>query len=164
MILGVITAMTFIMASQVLAAKEVPKIGYVDLSRLFDEYEKTKTYDDELESKHREFETTAKEKIEKIKELNSRMALLNEEEKEEANKELEALKADLMEFDRQQKHSLTKERNEKIREILLEIEKIVSDFAQKNDYDLILNDRVLIYGHPTKDVTEEILKVLNDKK
>ena len=71
------------------------------------------------------------------------------------------MKADLLEFDRLKKTDLTKERNEKIREILLEIEKIVSDFAEKNGYSVILNDRVLIYGAPGYDVTEEILKVLN---
>jgi len=32
---------------------------------------------------------------------------------------------------------------------------------RKNGYAVILNDRVLIYGAPSYDVTEEILKVLN---
>ena len=74
------------------------------------------------------------------------------------------IKADLLEFDKQGKADLTKNRNEKIREILLEIEKIVSNFAQKEDYSIILNDRVLIYGVPKDDVTEYILKTLNAAK
>ena len=56
---------------------------------------------------------------------------------------------------------LTKERNEKIREILLEIEKIVSDYAEKEGYEIILNDRVLIYGNQNKNLTENILAILN---
>ena len=59
-------------------------------------------------------------------------------------------------------HSFAREDgNEKIREILLEIEKVVSDFAVKENYDIILNDRVLIYGNPVQDLTEDILTILN---
>jgi len=71
------------------------------------------------------------------------------------------MKNDLMEFDRQKQADLTKERNEKIREILLEIENKVSDFAKQENYSLILNDRVLIYGEPTLNLTETLLKILN---
>ena len=137
------------------------KIGYVDLSRLFDEYHVTKEYDKTLEQKHTDYEKESKEKIEKIRESQGKVALLKEDKKAEVEKEVETMKADLLEFDRLKKTDLTKDRNEKIREILLEIEKVVSDFAEKNGYAVILNDRVLIYGAPSYDVTEEILKVLN---
>ncbi len=52
------------------------KIGYVDLSRLFDEYHKTKEYDQTLETKHGELEKIGKEKVEKIKEAECKLALL----------------------------------------------------------------------------------------
>ena len=74
---------------------------------------------------------------------------------------MEKLKTDLIEYDRQKKTELNKERNDKIREILLEIEKIVSGYAEKEGYTMILNDRVLIYGNQTLDQTEPILKLLN---
>ena len=44
----------------------------------------------------------------------------------------------------------------------MEIEKNVSDFAKKEKYDVILNDRVLIYGSEQMDVTDHVLKILND--
>ena len=81
-----------------------------------------------------------------------------------AEKNGDKLKSDLLEYDRQQKADLTKERNEKIREILLEIEKIVSDYAAAQNYSMILNDRVLIFGEKTLDVTEPILKKLNESQ
>ena len=90
--------------------------------------------------------------------------MLKEEEKNKLNDEIEKMKADLLEYDKQKKTDLTKERNEKIREILLEIEKVVSDYAQKNGYTIILNDRVLIYGEKSDDVTEPISKTLNQGK
>jgi len=137
------------------------KIGYVDLSRLFDEYHKTKEYDKVLESKHGELEKVGKEKIEKIRESEGKLALLKEDRKKILEDEINLLKDNAQEFVRQEQSSLTKERNEKIREILLEIEKEVSDFAEREGYDIILNDRVLIYGDPAKNLTEEILTILN---
>jgi len=137
------------------------KMGFVDLSRLFDEHNKTAAYDKLLEDNHKNFEAERNGKIEKIQEAQGKLALLNEEKKAELEEEIEKMKADLLEYDRQQKTTLTKERNEKIREILLEIEREVSAYAEKEGYDIILNDRVLIYGNPAKDLTEEIIKRLN---
>lgn len=139
------------------------KLGYVDLSRLFDEYYKTQDYDKTLESKHKGFEDTRNEKIESIRESQGKLGLLNEEKKTELEEEIEKMKADLLEFDRQKKADLTKERNEKIREILLEIENEVSAYAEKEGFAMILNDRVLVYGNQTIDVTEKILEKLNTR-
>jgi outer membrane protein len=146
------------------AAKDVAKIGYVDLGRLFDEYYKTKEFDKILEGKQKDFESKRNEKLELLRESQGKLALLKDDKKATMEEDIAKIKADLLEFDKQGKADLTKERNEKIREILLEIEKIVSDFAQKEGYTVILNDRVLIYGEQSMDVTEYILKVLNDVK
>ena len=156
--------MTALIMGFAVSSHAADKIGYVDLSRLFDNYNKTKDYDAKLEAKHNEFETKRNEKIEKVKEDEGKLALLKEDQKAALQKEIEDLKADLMEYDRQEKTNLTKERNEKIREILLEIEKIVSDYAEKEGYSFILNDRVLIYGTKTMDLTDIILKILNGQK
>jgi len=102
-----------------------------------------------------------KKKIEKIRESEGKLALLKEDQKRVLEDEIDILKGQAQEFVQQEQSSLTKERNEKIREILLEIEKVVSDFAEKEGYDIILNDRVLIYGDPAKNLTEEVLTILN---
>ena len=44
----------------------------------------------------------------------------------------------------------------------LEIEKVVSDFAKKENYALIYNDRVLTYGDKGFDITDQMIKLLND--
>jgi len=148
------------MSAGVYAADE-GKIGYVDLSRLFDEYHKTKAYDKVLETKHGELEKVGKEKIEKIRESEGKLALLKEDQRKTLKGEIDLMKDSAQEFVQQEQSNLTKERNEKIRDILLEIEKVVSDFAEEKGYDVILNDRVLIYGDPEKNLTEEILTILN---
>jgi Skp family chaperone for outer membrane proteins len=58
--------------------------------------------------------------------------------------------------------NLAKRRDEKVREILQEIQKIVGGIAKRDGYTLVLNDRVMIYGEPELNVTEEVMKTLND--
>ena len=137
------------------------KIAIMDLSKVFDSFQKTKEYDTVLEGKTKEYETERNAKIDKIKELQNKLALLKDDEKEKVNKELETMKADLIAFDQAKRTDLTKQRDEKIREILLEIEKVVSDYAKQEKYDLILNDRVLIYGDDGLDISTKILELLN---
>ena len=140
------------------------KMAYVDLSRLFDEYYKTKEYDVVLEGKHKGFEKERNTKIDAIKDAEGKLNLLAEDKRAAAEKDIEKMKTDLLEYDRQKKADLTKERNEKIREILLEIEKIVSDYATGQGFTMIINDRVLIYGDKSLDITEPILKKLNENQ
>lgn len=142
-------------------AAKTEKIGYVDLSRLFDEFHKTKDYDKVLEEKHKVFEAAAKEKMEKIREAQGKLALLKDDQKSELEEEIKMMQTDLLEFDRQEKLNLNNERQEKIRDILLEIEKIVSAHAEKEGYSMILNDRVLIFGNQSMNITEDILIELN---
>ncbi len=144
-------------------AQDGKKIGYLDLSKLFDGYQKTKEYDAALEKEQKAYETERNEKIEKLKEAQAKLALLKDEEKAKAQEEVDKLRKDLVAFDQAKRTDLTRERDEKIREILLEIEKIVSDFAKKEGYDLILNDRVLIYGDKALNVTDQVQKILNEQ-
>jgi outer membrane protein len=163
-LLIILTAAVFLFGRTPTFAEDKTKIGYVDLSRLFDEYYKTKEYDKVLEGEHKAYEQEGKVKIEKIREAQGKLALLKEDQKKATEDEIEKMKNELLEYDRQKKTDLTKERNEKIREILLEIEKIVSGYAEQNGYSVILNDRVLIFADKGLDLTENILKNLNAKK
>lgn len=156
----VLLTMLVLCVPSMVSAKEI-KIAYVDLSRLFDDYYKTKDYDKVLEGQHSGFEKERNDKIEKVREMQGRLGVLADDEKAKLEESIEELKAELLEFDRQKKADLTKERNEKIREILLEIEKVVSDYAKKEQYSVILNDRVLIFGDEQLDLTENILMILN---
>ncbi len=137
------------------------KVAYVNLTRLFDEYEKTKAYDKVLVVEGEKFEAERNKKIDAIRELQGKTAALKEEEKVKAEQDIEKKKADLMEFDRQKRTDLTKARDEKVREILMEIEKTVSEYAKQQGYSLVFNDRVMIYGGEDMNITEPVLQGLN---
>ncbi len=140
---------------------QAQKIGYLDLSKTFDNYEKTKDYDKTLEAEHDAYQKERNVKIEKIQELQGKLALLKEDEKQKQQDEIDKLITELREFDQVRGTDLTKKRDDKIREILLEVEDLVSGYAKKEGYDFILNDRVLIYGQETMNVTDAILELLN---
>ena len=142
-------------------AKE-QKLAHVDLSRVFDNYQKTKDFDAVLQGQGEAFTKERESMIAKIRDGQGKLALLKEEEKKKLNDSIEKQKEELLEYDKQKRTELAKQRDEKVREILLEIEKVVSDIAKKEGYDYILNDRVLIYGDPNNNLTEKVLKALND--
>lgn len=149
------------LATASFAQAQVKKIGYLDLSRIFDSYEKTKEYDNVLEEQYAQYEKERNIKVEKIQEKQGKLSLLKEDEKKKAEEEIQNMVSDLQEYDMAQRTDLTKKRDERIREILLEVEQIVSDYAKKEGYDVILNDRVLIYGSEGMDVTGKVLELLN---
>jgi len=140
------------------------KIGYVDLSRLFDGYPKTKEYDKILEEKQNKYEKEREKRVDKIKALQDKISLLSDQEKEKKRSELEAEIKKLQDFDRQQQTDLRKERDEKLTDILKDIEKAIFEYAKKEKYSLIFNDKVLMYQDKRLDVTDEVMELLKKKK
>jgi Skp family chaperone for outer membrane proteins len=145
-----------------LNAHAAGKLAYVDLSQTFDKYAKTKVYDDSLaalqSSKEKDLEQVANE----IKAIEDKMSLLSDKEKGAKQKELDEKNKKLKQMSQQVALDLRKDRDEKLKEILQDIEKVVQSYAQKNGYDFVFNDRVLLYGTASADVTQDIVTVLND--
>jgi Skp family chaperone for outer membrane proteins len=141
-------------------ANAADKIGCVDLSRLFDEYNKTKDYDKILEEKQKAFESERDKKVNEVKQIQDTMNLLSEKEKATKKDALEQKVKALQDFDRDKTQDLRKERDERMKEILKDIEKAVSDYAAKESYTLVFNDRVLVYQDKNLDITEGVLKIL----
>lgn len=155
-------AVVFMFVASTFVRAEELKFAYVDLAKLFDQYERTKEYDKVLEADNNKFQEERNKKIEKIRDLQGKAAMLKDEAKVKSDKDVEALKNEILEFDRTKRTDLTKARDEKVREILLEIEKVVSEYAKAQNITFVLNDRVLIYGKDTLSITDPILKTLND--
>ena len=78
------------------SAFAVDKIGYVDVGKLFDEYPKTKEYDKNLESKSSLYEKDRDAKISEIKQMQEKLSLLSDAEKEKKEKELQDKIKDLV--------------------------------------------------------------------
>ncbi len=68
------------------------KIGYVDIFKVFNDYEKTKDYDKKLEKKKNDVEKNLEAKKTVIEKLQNKMSLLKEDKKA---KEEEKLKKEI---------------------------------------------------------------------
>ncbi len=153
---GIIFGLLFFLSQ----AQAAEKLGYVDLSRIFNEYGKTKEYDKLLEEKQKAYESKREKKVDEVKRIQDSLNLLSEAERESKKAGLEKKVEALRDFDRSETQILRKERDEKMAEILEDIEKVISEYAKKEGYILVFNDRVLIYQDKSLNITEDILKIL----
>lgn len=154
---GVIFGLTIFLG----AAEAAEKFAYVDLSRIFSEYNKTKDYDKVLSDKQTTYETEREKKVNDVKQLQDKMNLLSDKEKDNKKQELEAKFKSLQDFDRQKQTDLRKEQDEKMKEILKDIEGAVKQHAEKEGYSLVFNDRVLVYQTKSMDITDKIIEIVN---
>lgn len=141
-------------------AKEY-KIGYVDLAKVFDEYKKTKESEKSLEEKGKVKEEARKKMVDELKKLKDEQALLSEKGKAEKQIVIDNKIKTLQDFDRGARDELVKARNDMLGGILKDIEKVVTEYAKANGYDVVLNSRMLLYGAEQYDLTSEVVTRLN---
>lgn len=142
-------------------AAQTEKLAYVDLSRIFSEYQKTKDYDKVLSEKESTFTAERQKKVDEVKGLQDKMNLLNDKEKEGKKPELEDKIKNLQAFDQQKQTDLRKEQDEKMKEIFKDIEAAVKQYSEKEGYSFVFNDRVLVYQNKSFDITDKIIDILN---
>lgn len=155
--LGIIMGLTFSLN----AAFAADKFAYVDLSRTFSEYGKTKDYDKALGDKESKYEAERDKKVNEVKQLQDKMNLVSEKEKGTKKTELEAKVKALQDFERQNQTDLRKEQDDKMKELLKDIEEAIKQYAEKEGYTLVFNDRVLVYQTKSMDISDKIIEILN---
>lgn len=139
------------------------KIGYVDIFKVFNDYEKTKEYDEKLEVKKSTAEKKLEKKKETIEKLQSKLDLLKESERAKEEEKLSKELKEYRDLEREAFTDIRKERDEKMKDIVEDIDKIIKDYAKKNGFELIINSNAVLYGAKAMDVTDEILKISNKK-
>jgi len=137
------------------------KFAYVDLSRLFSEYGKTKEYDKTLNEKQNAYRTEIDKKTNEVKQFQDKMNLLSDKEKEAKKAEFETKVKGLQDFEREKLTDLRKEQDERMKEIFKDIEGAVKQYAEKESYTLVFNDRVFVYQTKNMDITDKVMDILN---
>ena len=157
-----VVAFLFLAAGNVFAESQ-GKIGYIDLSRAFDEYQKTKDFDKELEGKGDMKQQEREKVVQDIRKMREELELMNKNAREKKETDIESKIKSLQDFDQEAKTDLTKDRDNMVKDILKEMSDVIKEYGEKNGYSIIVNDRVLLYGDSGLDLTNEIIKILNDK-
>jgi len=145
------------------AAHAADKFAYVDLTKVFSEYVKTKDFDKALGERQKAYEAERDKMINELKQLQDKMNLLSDKEKEAKRPDLETKVKNFQDVDRQKQADLRKEQDEKMKELLKDINDAIKQFAEKEGYTLIFNDRILVYQDKNLDITDKIIDIVNAK-
>ncbi len=156
-VLGVFLSLTLLMG----IAAAADKLGYIDLSRTFNEYTKTKGYDKTLSDKEKVYTDERDKKVADLKAFQDKLSLLNDKEREAKGAELQAKVKSFQDYDRQKQADLKKEQEERMKEILKDIEEAVKKYSEKEGYTFVFNDRVLVYQNKAMEITNQVIEILN---
>ncbi len=140
------------------------KLAYIDLSRAFSEYNKTKDYDKKLTEKENSYVSERDKKVGEFNTLRDKFALLSDKDKEAKKGELESKAKVLKDFVTQKEEDLRKEQEEKMKEILKDIQEAVKSYSEKSGITIVFNDRVLVYQNKSMDITDNVIAILNKKR
>lgn len=154
---GVFFSLVLLAAS----AQAADKFGYVDLSRAFSEYNKTKGYDKTLSDKEKVYTDERDKKVAELKAFQDKLNLLNDKQREAKGAELQSKVKTFQDYDRQKQADLRKEQEDRMKEILKDIQEAVKKYSEKEGYTLVFNDRVLVYQTKSMDITNQVVAILN---
>lgn len=139
------------------------KVGYVDIFEIFNEYEKTKEYDKNLEKRKKALEKKLEVKKSDIEKIQNKLSLLKEGEKGKEEGKIAKKIEEYRELEREAFTDIKKERDEKMKEIIEDINKVIRSYAKKNKFSLVINENSVLYGDKVMDITSEILRISNKK-
>jgi len=160
-VLSVLVVMALFLSLPFVCFSADLKVAYVDLFEVFNEYNKTKDYDGELEKKSNAAKNQLTARREKIEKIRSKLEVLKESErKKEEGKLLEEINS-YKNTERKVFVDLKKEKNEKMKEIFEDISKVIKEYAKKNKFDLVINENSILYGNKAMDITSDILNLSN---
>ena len=145
------------------AAEESGKIGYIDLARVFDEYNRTKSSEATLEQRGKQKETELDGRLTELKKLRESLELLNDDAREAKAREVEEKAESLQQFRNSTARDLRRERDKVAKTILQDIQVGIQEYGKANGFSMIFDARSLLYAEAAHDVTDEVLKLLNSR-
>ena len=95
-LLAGLVSVFFIFASGLAIAESQGKIGYIDLSKAFDEYQKTKDFDKELEGKGDMKQKDREKVVQDIRKMREELELMNKNSREKKEVDIEILRTDIL--------------------------------------------------------------------
>ncbi len=137
------------------------KIGYVNTIEVFNEYQRTKDQEEQLETKKEEVTKILQAKEKEIRDAQGKLEVLREDQREEEIKKLQAKMHQYRDLRQKELEGVQEKRDQMMRDIVEDIDQAIKDYAQKNNYDLIVNGNSVLYAPDNKDLTDEILKIIN---
>ncbi len=160
-ILAFLVSLSLAAVNMVQAAGD--KIAYMDLGKVFDEYSKTKDLDKQLEVKSGAKQGDRDKMVAEIKKMKDDLDLAKDADKAKKQAAVEEKLKKLQDFDKESRDSLRKDRDDMARTILKEIKDTIDDIGKKEGFSYILDSRAVLFGTDASNLTDRVLKILNDQ-
>ncbi|MFA6924373.1 MAG: OmpH family outer membrane protein [Bacteroidales bacterium] len=147
-----------------------PRIGFIHNSRILTEYNGVKAgkkvYQDKVNTYKANLDSLQMQVNKMIQIYKEDEKKLNPKEKKERQEQIKQRQMDFMNF-RNGAEKMIKEEDDKISSaILKQVNTYIYEYAKKKHYDFVFGsttDGSLFYGSDKFDITEEVLKELNNK-
>ena len=139
------------------------KIAFVNVGKVFDEYEKTKEKDKELTGEGEKKQSERESQVQEIRRLRDELALLSDKSKDEKQLMIDEKLKQLQDFDTGARRELQTKRDQHLREILKDIDDVIREIGKKGGYDYVFNERALLYHNDKFDITADVLKEMNSR-
>jgi outer membrane protein len=139
------------------------KIGYVNVGAVLDGYQRTKESEQALEQKVQKKQAELEARAAELKKMRESLELLSAQAREAKAKELEEKSDEFQRLKTRSQRDLVRERNVAGKSLLDEIGAVITDYAKTNGFAVMLDQRSLVYGQEAYDVTDEVLKLLNER-
>jgi Skp family chaperone for outer membrane proteins len=150
-----------ILVSSLGIAQAADKFASVDIMRIASEYNKAKDYNKSIESKATAVDVEIEKKVKDIKQLQDKIGLLSDKEKEAKRPEYENKIKDLQEFRRQKEMDLRKLDLDNSKILADDIRGAITQYATKEGITIVFDDRSMIYQAKGYDITDKVVDILN---
>lgn len=158
-----VLAIVFFCSWSIMGHAQDLKLGYVNLKEILDKYEKVGDGEEQLLKDAEEKNAEREKLLEETKNLREKVDLLEDKQREKKERELAEKIKKLQDFTYDARTDLRQKRDEKLREIMSEIKDVMEEYGQSRNYQIIIDDTLLLYKAEGLDVTEDIIKILNKR-
>jgi len=139
------------------------KLAYMDLGKIFDDYNKTKDLDKQLEAKTSAKQAERDKLVSEIKKMKDDLDMSADKDKAKKQAAVEEKLKKLQDFDKNSREVLRKDRDDMARSVLKEIKDTIDEIGKKEGYKFIFDSRAILFGNDADNLTDRVLKILNDK-
>ncbi|MCM8784982.1 MAG: OmpH family outer membrane protein [Candidatus Omnitrophica bacterium] len=143
------------------------KIGYIDIKKVFDNYEEAKkteaNFKKEVDEAQKDLDKLEGEVKKMQEDYEKKKNMMKPEEQTKKENELKGKIQELSKKYLETKQRLDERGKTLENQIFENIKKAISEYAKKNGYSIVVDSRMILYGEDAVDLTEEIIKILNKK-
>ena len=141
------------------------KLGFVDMTRLFNEYHRTQVLAAEFDAKWVKAQEELDRKADHIRELQKQRDetadALSEAEKAELEAEFRKAVSEAGVFREQKTKALRAEKQDLDKKLLGELRDAIKGYSTRQGYSMVFNESLLLHGAEPYDLTDEILRQVN---